>query len=352
MSTVLPTLLAWRLFEAQDGGHGGHARAEQIVGLLEQAGYAVRGIDRSQPGSPLDRVHGLLHKLVAPRRWQGISAALLGHHARALATACVGHAGPRLIICEDTMTPVPLWLAARHGFRVLALPQNVENLTGASTRWPAFRAEAAALRQADAVFCISAEDAWLWNNLGITAGHLPYVPLGPRRQRLELIAEARRRHPPPSAAPWLLLGTVHNAPTREGMRRIFDWMAPVLSERRVMVAGHGTETLAGAVPAGVELLGSVTDDVLDELRREAQGLIVHQERGTGFLTRIPEALCAGLPVIAHRHAARSATELAGVRVYADRTRFLELLREPPPPVSMPPTQDAGSFLAAVRRLAS
>jgi hypothetical protein len=59
----------------------------------------------------------------------------------------------------------------------------------------------------------------------------------------------------------------------------------------------------------------VTDEALFELLAEARGLLVHQDRGAGALSRITEALVAGVPVIANRIAARSTRGYQGVSVY-------------------------------------
>jgi len=51
---------------------------------------------------------------------------------------------------------------------------------------------------------------------------------------------------------------------------------------------------------------------LYELLADTRGCIVYQENGSGALTKIPELLIAGVPVIINSHAARSHHNLPGI----------------------------------------
>jgi hypothetical protein len=74
--------------------------------------------------------------------------------------------------------------------------------------------------------------------------------------------------------------------------------------------------------------------------------------GAGAVTRIPEALLAGIPVIANRNAARDQPETPGVHVYEDAAEFAELVRArlpyPPPPPE--PVAAQRRFTEQLRRL--
>jgi glycosyltransferase involved in cell wall biosynthesis len=348
-----PVVLGWSQFRPSAGAHGGNVRSEQIAALVGEAGFAYSVIDRTGGGHPIaDRLRGLAQKALHRRRWPGISAPLLGFYLALLERAMRGHEGPRVLLCEDTLLPVPLWCARAHRFKTIALPHNVESLAGSGSDLRDFDAEFLAMRQADAIFCISDSDAWLWANLGLEAHVLPYSPVGKRRERLEAIAASRVRPPAPES-PWLILGTAHNAPTREGMSTVLRWLAPaVRGGLPVVVAGHGSESLANDAPPGVTFAGSVSDDSLDALLRRARGLIVHQDRGTGALTRIPEALVAGLPVLASRIAARGTESMEGVSRYETASDLLALLNSP---IATPPkaatAQKGTEFVARLRDFA-
>ncbi|MFW6047092.1 MAG: hypothetical protein ACOCP4_04850, partial [Candidatus Woesearchaeota archaeon] len=61
--------------------------------------------------------------------------------------------------------------------------------------------------------------------------------------------------------------------------------------------------------------GTVSEDRLKELYIGAKAIIAHQKTGTGTLVRIPEALIAGVPVIANTVAARDTRQYNGIYVY-------------------------------------
>lgn len=348
----LPSILGWSLFRPSASGNGGNARTEQIAELVKEAGFAYDVINRDGSHYPFtDRLRGLAEKTIHRERWPTLSASLLGYYRALLDQKLRAHVGPRVLLCEDTVLPVPLWHARRLGFKTIALPHNVEALTGTSSDIKKLTAERAALRQADAVFCISDEDAWLWSNLELHAQVLPYFPLGERRRRLAALAAARPSTPAINT-PWLLLGTAHHPPTREGMRTVLSWLQPALETGlSVVVAGHGTAELdVGNLP-GVTFAGSLSSEELDALLLRVRGLIVHQDRGTGALTRIPEALAAGLPVLASRIAARSTRSLSGVVRYetaSDLRALIESIPGQPEPVT---TRGAREFIACLQAYA-
>lgn len=351
--TPPPVILGWSLFRASTNGHGGNARSEQIAELVAEAGFTYQVIERTGAGHPLsDRLRGLALKSLHRRRWRNIPAFLLGFYITLLDRTLGTHPGPRVLLCEDTLLPVPLWRAHRHGFKTIALPHNVETLSGIGSDLHALGAELEAMQLADEIFCIADEDAWLWTNLGLRAQVLPYFPLGARRRRLAAIAASRPTHQGPDA-PWLLLGTAHHAPTREGMRTVLRWLEPALAAGLpFVVAGHGTESLAAEAPSRAVFTGSISDEELDSLLRRARGLVVHQERGTGALTRIPEALTAGLPVLASRLAARSTGSLFGVTRYETADELLALVQSPTPPIPPPRAPAGDAFITRLRALAS
>jgi hypothetical protein len=63
--------------------------------------------------------------------------------------------------------------------------------------------------------------------------------------------------------------------------------------------------------------------------------VVFQTRGSGALTRIPELLLAGLPVICNPHAARSAQQYDGVEIFDTDEELVSLLNARAP-MPVPP----------------
>jgi hypothetical protein len=82
-------------------------------------------------------------------------------------------------------------------------------------------------------------------------------------------------------------------------------------------------------------------------------LLIHTVAGAGAVTRIPEALLAGIPVIANSNAARDQFGTPGVHVYANRAEFAALVRArlPVPPAPPAPAAAGLRFTAQLRRLA-
>jgi hypothetical protein len=144
------------------------------------------------------------------------------------------------------------------------------------------------------------------------------------------------------------------------MIEIIDWFRARRLPPNVTVdiAGLGTEELKPLLPAsGFHLHGTVSPRQLEELLLRTRAMLAHQPQGCGALTRIPEMLAAGVPVLANRVAARSATHFAGVRVYdtaEQLARHLEALLEsdwPMPPIPAAPAGAERTFIDALNELA-
>ena len=106
----------------------------------------------------------------------------------------------------------------------------------------------------------------------------------------------------------------------------------------IVIAGYGTEQLRTAFErTGARVMGTVSDVELDALQLDARALLVHYLPAPGALTRIPEALIAGIPVVANRHGARGYETMPGVHVYDSSEELEELLAAdlPTPPVPTP-----------------
>ena len=105
------------------------------------------------------------------------------------------------------------------------------------------------------------------------------------------------------------------------------------------IAGYGTEVLAEyCQQANFNLIGSVAPEKLNYLLSNTQAILVHQQAGVGALTRIPEMLIAGIPVIANANACRSAFGYSGVHCYDTQEELEALMKnhlEVPPIIPRP-----------------
>lgn len=224
---------------------------------------------------------------------------------------------PDLLIIDDPVfiAPVVLYAKAR-GIPVIAFSQNVEALSRAqvepSCQRELFIYELELFSLCDLVVTISTEETWLLRNFGLDPVYLPYFPI---KQAADRCAAVRKRRQGSTKAGFLLMGTVWNLPTLEGMKRVIAAIAAnnILAEDRLIIAGYGTMQLESFVDdPRIEVRGEVTDVELDELLTATKGCIVYQDNGSGALTKISELLAAGVPVIINSHAARSHHNLPGI----------------------------------------
>jgi hypothetical protein len=122
----------------------------------------------------------------------------------------------------------------------------------------------------------------------------------------------------------------------------------------VVVAGPETDTrLAAHRSPRVELKGRVSRPQLIALLQSCSALLIHTRGGAGAVTRIPEALLAGVPVIANSNAARDQHGTPGVHVYDSIGEFRALVLAPPqlPPAPLPPAAASARFVQEISRLA-
>ncbi len=354
MNTPGP-ILFWTAFEPKPDGHGGNLRSLQLSELCREAGFRAEPVQRALAVSAPVRFARGFQAAIALRR-AGVrlgirSWSLAGFYSSVVRRAREAHPSALVLVWEDTTAFVVPWVARQLGLATIAAPQNIESLARNPVNLGLLRSEVAALALADHVFCIAEEESWLLANCGVKADFLPYFPPEVRRERLARIASRRGARGTPGG-PWLVVGTAHNQPTRQGMESLLQGLQSALGPRlRVIVAGFGTEALRGKVASDfVDIRGTVGDEELDTLMTEARGLIVHQDRGAGALTRIPEALLAGLPVVANRVAARGTRGCVGVHVYDTFSELASLLPSlnPGEVPGVPASAAAGRFQALLR----
>lgn len=334
----------------QASRYGGWNRAEQIREALEELDapwVEVDFFDRrfGQRGANLRAGLGLWPRLPGPLRTGGLRARYrtlwtLGQMFRLLQSAQAQKGGPGVLIWENTDDPLVAVAARATGARLVALPHNINTLYHRRPEMPleqwtiALAAELAGLAQAHGVVAIAAEEHNFFRLADLPASLLPYFP--PSEHRRELATQRESRSERPETV--LVLGSAQNEQTATGMRTQLQWALgwSEASRRRVVVAGVETERLASAFPgAGFTFAGRLSDEALRQQMQLAAVLWVHQEHGTGVLTRIPDALCAGVPVVANRLAARGWIGVPGVHV-VDYPEQLEAALEGPGAATEPP----------------
>ena len=181
-----PSLLRWTRFASDPHGTGPEKRSAQILSLCRGAGF---GVDDMQPPSHISRWQVLKAGLSA--RWRhGAHASvdhagpgLLGFRARFYQTALAAHQGTRVLLWETTYDTLLPEMAHAAGFKIIALPHNLEALVServfadqAYNPFADLAAEVDRLARAEAIFTIAKEERWLLEARGLEPDYLPYYP--------------------------------------------------------------------------------------------------------------------------------------------------------------------------------
>jgi glycosyltransferase involved in cell wall biosynthesis len=333
------SILLDSFFEAKASGHGGNRRSAQILELLDRSDVSVTRFDRQLLTTARDRYLAAIHAVLNPQTTNFVrrhrlqlgrslnSLAFCGFQRQLYDRVLRSHSGNKVLLWEATKNYVAPYVASDLGFKVIALPHNVEALVpNQNAFFEEFEVEAQALAKADWVFCIAREEEWLLRLKGANAYYLPYYP---PKSIVENLSHIRRSRLSAEKHRFLILGTANNPPTRLGMIEQLNWLGQIQSEVQfqVDVVGYGTEKLVEHCPYGnITIHGAVSDAQLDKFLMHAKALLIHQKPSTGALTRIPEALIAGVPVIANTIASRSAFDYSGVYCYGDCGELLSLMR--------------------------
>lgn len=356
------------VFAPDPWGDGGARRTAQVGELLERLPCkapllkAPTDIGWFAALTVLAREAGLLRRSGLPLRLSRDVVWTLGQNLRSYREQLSALPKGSVLFWEGTQSRfahLPL-LARDLGVRVVGLPHNLESLVPESCSfWSGqtaphwFAEELHSLAACDLVFTIAREDQWLLRLHGIPAGYLPYHPSKAVEGFLAEIRVARYAKPPSNDL--LLLGTAANAPTFAGMvdrLRFFNENRRLFG--RLHVVGYGTERLREVAVdySNIHLHGTIDHNALCRLLVTVRAAVIHQQPTSGALTRIPELLLAGVPVLANTDAARSAFRMSGVHVYEGDAQLAELLEVELPVGESPvrPTTFERQFLEQVHLL--
>lgn len=237
------------------------------------------------------------------------------------ATAATG-TRPDLVFIDDPIYFFPLLdVYERMGVPVIAVCHNLESLVPSQVSGGKLLAllekETSLLRRCRNVIAVSREESVLLTNLGIRARYFPYRPPEAVIQRLLRVRRYRRWS---RKRGYLLLGSAFNPETVTGMDAVLDFWSSQkngLTREVLHVAGFNTEKHFRVSNASrIRIHGTLADRDLDRLLVHVRACICHQQAAAGALTRIPEMLTSGIPVLANTHAARSHYGCPGVTEYS------------------------------------
>ena len=100
----------------------------------------------------------------------------------------------------------------------------------------------------------------------------------------------------------------------------------VIKNIQINIVGYGSESLKDIfAEKQIRVWGEVNNELLADIMIQCDYAIIQQEPTSGALTRIPELLIAGIPIIANNAASRSCSDYKGVTVYSSCNELLDLI---------------------------
>ncbi len=328
------------MFPINASGHGGEKRSAQIFALLQPLTPQLYGDIRLPAAAQRNSLRNFknftafLHWLRRnnfPVKWSA-------DYVKKLYTAfrMMSFLRPALVIVESSnLSDSYIVDAAKYckAF-VCVVPHNVEALVPTqsspftkrlSPHW--LNEEMNFLRKADAVYAISKYDHWLYACNQVSTQLLPYCPVTPTILALSKIREQRAKICDSRLV--VILGTVKNQPTREGLRQVIDFIEQSAQTfLDFVLVGYDVEKYFPATSyQKVRIAGAATTHELDHLLSTCKCVLINHQPSSGALTRVTECLLAGVPVIGNFFAVKEVLDRPGVYLYQDFSEIDDILSQ-------------------------
>jgi hypothetical protein len=346
-------------------GHGGEHRTAQIKYILNGPDLELEFLPITENINNISKyVFGLyaaIRHIKTPdiswrwiRRWGGNYLRYKKH--------LINNSCNKILIIENNRPSnlISFYYARALGYRIIAVPQNIEsfeycskNVAKPDISFLRLKSELKALKNAESAFCISKEEAWFLSFSGIKSFSLPYYPPPDIEKEMRSIRENRALVK--NREGFLIMGSVTNPYTKAGIVELLNLLAGKPNNRSytIHVVGNGTEQFKSNYKSEfVHFHGKAPQERLNKLLSEIKAMIICQPFGAGALTRIPEMLISGVPLITNLISARSAYHYDGVYVYYTAEQLFELMnrdfecpREPDYPIS-----EIKTFLSCIKNL--
>lgn len=346
-------------FSPSVGGHGGNRRTRQISELLEMLGVdtwqismknvAVRSFDRQ---SPLYTEDSFFDKLY---NYNKFLDKIFAYDSEISDSIC-GCVRDFVVLDDPIFFPKTTRTLIKKSIPVVAVLHNIEAFLPRSLnenfRWKLFCEEIEILRKCRFVITISHEDTFVLKNFGIKCFYYPYYPSLDEVKFYENIKSKRSKT---DKIYFVFLGTAYNSPTLLGMDYIYNiWPKISMKKYHIVFVGYGVSSyFVTNNDLKISVFGDVSRENLGEILSKCCASIIHQDHGSGALTKIPELLLAGIPVIANIHSARTYHNINGIISYQTDSELASILKticfskiSISPPISPCPESFVQHFLSS------
>ncbi|GAC1309827.1 MAG: hypothetical protein NVSMB24_25950 [Mucilaginibacter sp.] len=350
-------------FEPDEFSNGGCKRTAQIRDILNKNNIPFTVADfepyRPKPRSLSSYIKGLIHnkKITTDVRNDVTTGKFLKSFEQ-----LVKIEEPGQFIWESVSSYHLMLAGVLHSHKIpfIALPHNIESLVAGNASFKSglnapqwFAEELKYLSYSKKVFTISTEEQWLLSLYGIDADYLPYYPTDKVQKYLLSIRKEREQQGKRGVGKkFLLLGTFYNRPTMQGYMDLLKYVSN-FKEIEINVAGFGSECLKYMNSSNIKIWGSVDNELLKRILIDNDAVILHQQPTTGALTKIPELLMAGMPVIANQTASRSFYGVEGINTYFnyhELSKLIDSLVLSPPPIPQPPVLAEKRFIESIKSI--
>jgi hypothetical protein len=316
-------------------GNGGNRRTAQITDILKRSNFGINFLNeidyRPKKFSSLPKGISAMLNYNFPVRFRKKNISLAGHYYQQLIHQLNSCPKSTVLIWESNIHNyflLPL-IAKKMGIKTIGVPQNIESLVPnqkssftdkESPDW--FLEEINYFRSTEKVFTISKEEKWLFNLFNIDADYLPYYPVKDMEVYYEGIRKLRSSANFKNNGRILMVGSGNNPPTYLGMKEVLKNLLKYDSNITIDIAGFATQKLQQEFThPNYHFHGPLAEEVLYKMMVDCKFILNHQKITTGALTKIPELLIAGIPVVANFESSRSYYNIDGVYTY---TNFEEL----------------------------
>ena len=163
-----------------------------------------------------------------------------------------------------------------------------------------YRNEIEVYKYSEKVITISEYDSSILACHNINSKCFPYFPEKKNLKKLFQIRKYREKNLKKiiNNGHILILGSIINNPTKLGILKIINLFNQITNLKcSIKLAGYGTEELIEIENNKIDILGSVSENVLEELMKNCKCLIINQSQTSGFLTKIVDFNLARIPIL-------------------------------------------------------